>query len=92
MRHLVRSRSEPQDRVTELIEQQTAISEVLRAIPSCRHQLSCIAPRWSAGPRMRQVMAHRDPTILRYGIAVLSVAIGIGLLGGPPLRSFPSAR
>src|SRR6201990_165778 len=35
---------------------------------------------------MRQVMAHRDassptpmPTILRYGIAVLSVAIGIGL-------------
>jgi alpha-beta hydrolase superfamily lysophospholipase len=30
MRHLVRSRSELQDRVTELIEQQTAISEVLR--------------------------------------------------------------
>src|SRR6201987_6350577 len=33
---------------------------------------------------MRQVMANRDPsspmpTILRYGIAVLSVAIGIGL-------------
>src|SRR6201996_4303787 len=41
-----------------------------------------IARRWSAG--MRQVMANRDPslpmpTILRYGIAVLSVAIGIGL-------------
>ena len=32
MRHLVRFRSEPQDRVTELIEQRTAISEVLRAI------------------------------------------------------------
>ena len=32
MRHLVRSRSELQDRVTELIDQQTAISEVLRAI------------------------------------------------------------
>src|SRR6266850_533914 len=45
-----------------------------------------MAPRWSAGSRMRQAMAHRDassptpmPTILRYGIAVLSVAIAIGL-------------
>src|SRR6266704_3151686 len=44
------------------------------------------SPRWSAGLRMRQGMAHRDPssptpmpTILRYGIAVLSVAIAIGL-------------
>src|SRR5258707_1822555 len=44
-----------------------------------------MAPRWSAGSRMRQAMAHRDrssqtpmPTILRYGIAVLSVAIAIG--------------
>src|SRR6266700_2487809 len=43
-------------------------------------------PRWSAGLRMRQGMALRDPssptpmpTILRYGIAVLSVAIAIGL-------------
>src|SRR5882672_403876 len=59
---------------------------IRRLIPSCRHQLSRIAPRWSAGSRMRQVMAHRDPssptpmpTILRYGIAVLSVAIAIGL-------------
>jgi hypothetical protein len=32
MRPLVRSRSELQDRVTELVEQQTAISDVLRAI------------------------------------------------------------
>src|SRR5882762_5891678 len=59
---------------------------IRRLIPSCRHQLSCMAPRWSAGSRMGQVMAHRDPssptpmpTILRYGIAVLSVAIAIGL-------------
>jgi K+-sensing histidine kinase KdpD len=43
-------------------------------------------PRRSAGSRMRQAMAHRDPssptplpTILRYGIAVLSVAIATGL-------------
>src|SRR5258707_3770437 len=59
---------------------------IRRLIPSCRHQLSRIAPRWSAGSRMRQAMAHRDPssptpvpTILRYGIAVLSVAMAIGL-------------
>src|SRR6478736_1900337 len=59
---------------------------IRRLILSCRHQLSRIAPRWSAGTRMRQAMAHRDPssptpmpTILRYGIAVLSIAIAIGL-------------
>src|SRR5712672_1449863 len=59
---------------------------IRRLIPSCRHQLSRIAPRWSDGSRMRQVMAHQDPssptpmpTILRYGIAVLSAAIAIGL-------------
>jgi signal transduction histidine kinase len=42
MRHLVRSRSELQDRVTELIEQQAAISEVLRAIANSPHDLQPI--------------------------------------------------
>src|SRR6202035_2098594 len=34
--------SEPQDRVTELIDQQTAISEVLRAIANSPHDLQPI--------------------------------------------------
>jgi signal transduction histidine kinase len=42
MRHLVRSRSELQDRVTELIEQQTAVSEVLRSIANSPHDLQPI--------------------------------------------------
>jgi len=39
MRHLVRSRSELQSQVTELVEQQAAISEVLRAVANSPHDL-----------------------------------------------------
>ena len=37
--HGKRTASEPQDRMSELVEQQTAISEVLRAIASSPHEL-----------------------------------------------------
>src|ERR1700744_3914603 len=40
--HGERTASEPQDRVTELIGQQTAISEVLRAIASSPHDMQPI--------------------------------------------------
>src|SRR5882762_415044 len=40
--HGERTASEPQDRVTELIDQQTAISEVLRAIANSPHDLQPI--------------------------------------------------
>jgi hypothetical protein len=40
--HGERTASEPQDRVTELIAQQTAISEVLRAIANSPHDLQPI--------------------------------------------------
>ena len=40
--HGERTASEPQDRVAELIEQQTAISEVLRCIARSPHNLQPI--------------------------------------------------
>src|SRR5260370_37005302 len=42
MRHFVRSRSELQRQVTELVEQQAAISEVLRAVANSPHDLQPI--------------------------------------------------
>jgi signal transduction histidine kinase len=42
MRHLVRSRSELQSQVTELVEQQAAISQVLRAVANSPHDLQPI--------------------------------------------------
>jgi hypothetical protein len=42
MRHLVRSRSELQRQVTELVEQRAAISEVLRAVANSPHDLQPI--------------------------------------------------
>jgi signal transduction histidine kinase len=42
MRHLVRSRSDLQRQVTELVEQQTAISEVLHAVANSPHDLQPI--------------------------------------------------
>ena len=42
MRHLVRSRSELQKQVTELVEQRAAISEVLRAVANSPHDLQPI--------------------------------------------------
>jgi C4-dicarboxylate-specific signal transduction histidine kinase len=57
--HGERTASEPQDRVTELIEQQTAISEVLRAIASSPHD--------SSTPSSTAPHVHAQTPLLRGG-------------------------
>ena len=60
--HGERTASELQDRVTELIEQQTAISEVLRAIASSPHAPVLTASHNQA--RSKTCVHHRDPKII----------------------------
>jgi hypothetical protein len=50
--HAERTASELQDRVTELIEQQTAISEALRAIASPPHVLQPVFRRHPRKPNV----------------------------------------
>jgi hypothetical protein len=56
--HGERTASELQDRVTELIEQQMTISEVLRAIASSPHDLQ---PRLLRHPRQRHTSLSSRP-------------------------------
>src|SRR6201996_4626966 len=57
-----RTASEPQDRVTELIEQQAAISEVLRAIANSPHDLQ---PIFDAILDSATRLCHADSGALR---------------------------
>ena len=50
--HADSTASEPQDRVAELIEQQTAISQVLRAIASSPHDLQPSSTPSSTAPHV----------------------------------------
>src|SRR5271169_1869107 len=87
--HGERAASEPQDRVSELIEQQTAISEVLRAIANSPHDLQ---PIFDAILDSATRLCRADVCSLR-----LSEESGLRLValrGDPPLvrqaSSFPA--
>jgi signal transduction histidine kinase len=81
--------SELQDRVTELIEQQTAISEVLRAIANSRHDLQ---PIFDAILDSATRLCRADGGSLRLseegGLRLVSVR-GDPLLVSPVSSSFP---
>src|ERR1700731_4033612 len=84
--HGERTASEPQDRVTELIEQQTAISEVLRAIASSPHDLQPIF----------DAILDSATRLCRADIGTLRLSEEGGLrrvaVRGDPLLVIPSAR
>jgi signal transduction histidine kinase len=87
--HGDRTGSEPQDRVTELIEQLTAISEVLRAIASSPHDLQ---PIFDAILDSATRLCRADIGSLRLseesGLRLVAVR-GAPLLVSQALSSFP---
>ena len=90
--HGERTASELQDRVTELIEQQTAISEVLRAIANSPHDLQ---PIFDAILDSATRLCRADIGSLRLseesGLRLVAVR-GDPLLVSQARSSLPSAR
>jgi hypothetical protein len=76
--HGERTASEPQDRVTELIEQQTAISQVLRAIANSPHDLQpfltdvCYRAEWMP---ILTVSNGRNPSSMSHGVTSGGVSL-----------------
>src|SRR5258705_8414212 len=87
--HGERTASELQDRLTELVEQQTAISEVLRAIASSPHDLQ---PIFDAILDSATRLCRADAGSLRLseesGLRLVAVR-GDPLLVGQARSSFP---
>src|SRR5258706_4968061 len=87
--HGEKAASEPQDRVTELIEQQAAISEVLRAIASSPHDLQ---PIFDAILDSATRLCRADSGALRLseesGLRLVAVR-GDPLFGSQMWSSFP---